>query len=157
MLSQRTPSPKSTIIGNRSNMHFSKSRQNYGEEESSDLVSPDDKAVAIESDVGSNAHFDDASNHSRNSISVDRIKSPLAVSVKKLWEIDGDENTNDKGIQNVSNADNEQKEEVSNPVDINDSADKNKERNESVILDSFNDASFASSFDKSPGIIYIMI
>ena len=151
MLSQRTPSPKSTIIGNRSNMHFSKSGQNYGEEESSDLVSPDDKAVAINSSVGPNAHAD---NHSSNSISVDSIKSPLALSAKKLWEIDDDESANDKGIQNVSNADNEQKEEVSNPVDINDSADKNKERNESVILDSFNDASFASSFDKSPGITH---
>ena len=121
------------------------------EEESSDLVSPDDKAVAINSSVGPNAHAD---NHSRNSISVDRIKSPLAVSAKKLWENDGDESTNVNGIQSISNADNEQKEEVSNPANIDHSTVKNKERNESVILDSFNDSSFASSFDKSPGITH---
>ena len=74
--------------------------------------------------------------------------------MKKLWEIDGDENTNVQGIQSISNADNDQKEKVSNPANIDHSALKNKERNESVILDSFNDSSFASSFDKSPGITH---
>ena len=39
-------------------------------------------------------------------------------------------------------------------MSIDNFADKNNERNQSVMLDSFNESSFASSFDKSPGITH---
>ena len=55
MLSQRTPSPRNTVVTNAGNLHMSTSRQNHDRKESNGLAGPDNEVVSTNADIGLDA------------------------------------------------------------------------------------------------------
>ena len=166
MLSKKTPSPRNSgnIVTSPSPVSpkspFSNPKKIV--QEASDSNIKVKETVSNDDDEFDEIIEDSVETPSSSLRNKSRKKTPLSSGAKKLWSMDDEDDSvnqskTEKEKVSINKADTQNtalhSTNKNNDKSHEDMTNNNKSQNQSMILDSFNESSFASSFGNSPGVV----